>query len=122
MAMGEMLIVLTFAGSMPGTPPVYQNAANTSRRALMEDPDNKKNIQVYGDNLMAQAEHYTGLNKHQLAYFAYASPIVTHSISTKPFKNLEFTLPGGFHFRPELVYNFGPGPTYSYGLFMVKGF
>lgn len=112
---------MTLFGSLPGTDPQYQNASDTSRRALME----YKFVQLELDDLAKtserRAEKITGLKSSELAYFLYLSPLLTQQISTKPFNNLKYDI-NGFSLRPEVTYNFYGPETLVMGIYLTKGF
>lgn len=118
---GETVILLTFAGSLSSPPPNYSDALNTSRRAIMEYPSTKSDIDRDTQKLEKFLTNNTGLHKEQLVYALYVSPLVTHTITTKPFKGLQVDLGDGFHLRPEVEYHFNDH-LFTAGLFIVKGF
>lgn len=119
--MGMVLIGLTFLAGLTNLDSSYKEAADTSRRALMADKDNQKDIDRLADKSERWARRNTGLTKDELAYFAYASPVFTQSISTKPFKGLKKTLPYGMVVRPELTYRWNNDPE-KYSAILVFTF
>jgi hypothetical protein len=76
----------------------------------MADKDNQAQISQITDKSERWARKNTGLTKDELVYFAYASPVFTQQISTKPFKGLKKTLPLGIVVRPELTYRWNSDP------------
>lgn len=101
--MGKLFILLTYLGSLGD--PKYHGAADTSRRALMEYPFVKEEVQQLGDESEKWIKRNIGLNKEDLVYAAYLYPLATGSISTKPFKNLK-VVKFGLTVRPEIEYSF----------------
>lgn len=107
--MGMFLILLTFIADTQSMPDQYKNAADTSRRALMADKKNQEDISQVTKRTEHWMDQHTGLRKEELVYFAYASPIVTKSISTKPFGGIKHSFKSGFVVRPEITYSWKPG-------------
>lgn len=117
--MGLILIGLTFLAGITNLNPSYKEAADTSRRALMADKDNQRDIDRLADKSERWARRNTGLSKDELAYFAYASPVFTQSISTKPFKGLKKTLPYNMVVRPEITYRWDGNPEKFSGILVL---
>ena len=105
--MGKFLVLLTYLSTLPGVTPEYQNAADNTRRALMEDKDIKDDIQKTTDQVESWSLRHTGLHKEDLVYAAYTAPLVLQRVSTKPFKNFKYEYQG-FTVRPEIDYSFKP--------------
>lgn len=107
--MGKFLVLLTYLGSLKGVGPDYQNAADNTRRALMEDKVIKADIDhtttKVTDAVESWSERRLGVHKEDLVYAAYAAPLVLQKVSTKPFKNLKCKF-YGFTIRPEIEYTF----------------
>lgn len=125
--MGDLqpLIVMAMLAAAPGNMPTngnYVEAIQHAQKAMMEDPDTKANLNAEGDGSLRLFTQYTGVNKNQLAYAAYMSPFVTHTVSTKPFKNLDVKLGDNLVMRPDFTYNFGPYPTSDCLLVVRKTF
>jgi hypothetical protein len=120
---GEILISLTLIADLPDTVDTkYRSASDTLRRAIMEDKDVKQDLDkdaAWGERKIYK---YTGLTEKQLVYLAYASPLVTQTVSTKPFKNLTVTLGNGWNLRPEIEYHFGSNPNYTAMMILAVGF
>lgn len=120
--MGKIIILLTYIGNMSSFDSNYQNAFDTSRRALMEDKDTKKDIEVTTDKVEKWANRRLGVTKEDLVWAAYGAPLVTQTVSTKPFKNLKTTF-YGFTVRPEIDYKFNGDPERFKGmLILIKEF
>lgn len=97
--------MLTFLGGLPGVDPQYQNAADTSRRAMMADKEISKDIDETMDKTENIVEKRTGLSKSDVTFLAYGAPLVTQQITTKPFKNFKYNLGYDFVIHPEIQYN-----------------
>lgn len=106
-------------GSVKGVNPEYRTAADTSRRALMEHPDVKTDVKKTTDKVDTWSKKNVGLSKEDLVYAGYAAPLAFKKISTKPFKNLKYTI-GGFNFRPEIEYSWGNNPEHFRAFFILN--
>lgn len=118
--MGKFLIALTFLGSNSDLDLRYINSFDSVRRALLEYPEIKSEIQDFSKETEGTVKDYTGLTDKEFAYFVYAYPLAYNKISTKPFKySIDF---GSFKFRPELEYKFSGPERLTGALVLNKSF
>jgi hypothetical protein len=70
--------------------PTYQEASDTSRRALMQTSGFKEEMARLTQDAEYLVHQQMGITKDELAYAAYFYPVFTGKISTKPFKNFKY--------------------------------
>lgn len=99
--MGKLIFLGLFLASLD---PTYREASDVSRRALLETSMMKQELKTFQDEAERRLYQYTRLTKDELAYAAYAYPLFTGKVSTKPFKNFKYTTESHWTFRPELEY------------------
>lgn len=116
--MGKLLYLLTFIGSLDQ---MYYDASDTSRRALLETTMLKTELEDLQDDVEKEVYQASGLTKDDLAYAAYAYPLVAGKLSSKPFKNFKYQLSTGFVIRPELEYSFRSKDRSAF-VFLIKEF
>jgi hypothetical protein len=116
--MGKGIYILIFLASLD---PKYQEASDTSRRALLETQMMKDELKQLEDDAEKRLYHYTGLHKEDLVYGAYAYPLIAGKVSSKPFKNFKYETSGHWVLRPELEYKFSD-QSYSAVLVLLKEF
>lgn len=100
--------------------PTYHNAAETSRRALLETNMMKEEVKVLEDDASKILDKM-GIDRDDLVYAAYAYPLFAGRLSSKPFKNFKHTTESGITIRPELEYVFR-GSEVTTVLFFTKEF
>ena len=105
-----VLITLTFVSSSPGLSHQYGEAADHARRALLEMKTVKEATKKLERKTIDGFEDFTGMTKEDLIYFAWAVPVVSGRISTKPFRNLKMDIGDGV-IRPEVEYRFSGEST-----------
>lgn len=116
--MGKLLLLVTLLGA---TDPVYQQASVETRRALLETKQVKSEIQNLNDNL-EKSLNRAGVSKDELIYGAYVYPLIIGEITTKPFKNLKYTIKKDYVIRPEIEYRFRNDVGYDALLVFTKEF
>lgn len=104
----RFIYFFTFLGSLN---PAYQDAAETTRQALLETPVIKQDVKNLQNSAEWELYDKTGLTPQDLVLFGYAYPIVTGKISTKPFQDLKYTTKSKFVVRPEVEYNLWTGES-----------
>lgn len=105
--------------------PLYTTAADTTRRAILETPQLKRELATYRKyatrRFYKKTYEATGLTPQELAYAAYVYPVISKKVSTKPFKNLRYKSKSNkFTIVPEAEYHFDK--QYSVAVFFVKEF
>ncbi len=105
--------------------PQYTTAADTTRRAILETPQMKREMVVIKKyatrKFYKKAYETTGLTPHELAYASYVYPVISKKVSTKPFKNLRYkSKSNNFVVIPEAEYHFNK--QYSAAVFFIKEF
>lgn len=118
MVMGKLIYLLTFISA---SDPMYQNAGDTLRRAILETPMAKSEMLQLQTVAEEQLYRFTGLTEQDLVYGAYFYPLVTGNISSKPFKNFKYETKNHYVFRPEIDYAFASN-TYIVNLILIKSF
>lgn len=108
---------LTFIAQLD---PQFSTAADTSRRALLETPELKRDIRTIKDEAEKQLYAYTKLTAEELAYVGYIYPLVSGKLSTKPFKNFKYEK-DGVSVIPEIEYNYRD-KTSNIAVFFIKSF
>lgn len=116
--MGKLLYLGIFLASLN---PEYREASDVSRRALLETSMMKEELKQLQSSAEKSLYRYTGMDKEDLAYFAYAYPLLAGKISSKPFKNFKYVTREKWVFRPELEYGIY-NHDYSINLILIKEF
>jgi hypothetical protein len=88
---------------LAGLDPTYERASDQARRALLETDMMKMEILHIQDDAEKKLFRYTGLDKNDLIYLAYAAPAFTGTLSTRPFKNFKLDTDYGT-IRPQFTY------------------
>lgn len=113
----KIFYLMTFLGNLD---PQYTTAADTTRRALLETYQLQSDIKELTKEAERQVYNTTGLTPQEIAYAGYMYPIISGSISTKPFKNFKYEK-DGVTLIPEIEYNYKQD-TVSANLIFVKSF
>lgn len=113
---GKLIFLGMFMASLD---PTYQNASETARRAFLETDMAKQEMKELQDDAERRLYDYTGLNKEDLVYAAYAYPLFAGKVSSKPFKNFKYETENKWTLRPELEYDYR-NQQYSGFVFLTK--
>lgn len=116
--MGKILYLMAFVGSLN---PTYQEASDTSRRALLETSMMKDELKQLQSGVERTLYNYTGLRKEDVVYAAYAYPLFAGKVSSKPFKNFKYVTHDHWVIRPELEYGLW-NKEYSGMVILIKEF
>lgn len=116
--MGKLIYLGIFLASLN---PTYEEASNAARRGLLETSMMKEELKQLQNDSERKLYEWTGLEKEDLVYAAYAYPLAAGRISSKPFKNFRYRTECGWIIRPELEYGIW-NKEYSTYLFITKEF
>lgn len=116
--MGKLIYLTIFLASLD---PKYEEASNVSRRALLETEMMKKEMSQLKTKAERKVYDKTGLTPNDLAYAAYAYPLVAGKISSKPFRNFKYVSEEKYILRPEIEYDLW-SKDYSIMLIIIKEF
>lgn len=114
----KFIYLLSFVAAVN---PTYENAGETSRRAILETPEMKHELRELEDDAERQLFHYTGMTRDDIAYAGYMYPVVAGKLSTKPFTNFKIETKSHWVLRPEIEYVFKDRSS-TYGLYLVREF
>ena len=101
----SFIITLTMLSANPSYSGDYGAAADAARRAVMETPTMKKQVKRGEKYVKDSILPAISMTEAELAYLAWALPVASGKISTKPFKNLKLKTKS-WTLRPELEYSF----------------
>jgi hypothetical protein len=101
--MGKLMLLGLFLASLD---PEYEDGANTARRALLETNMMKQELKDLERKSERMLLEFTGLTKNDLAYAAYAYPVMAGRLSTKPFRKIRYVTEDNWVIRPEVEYIF----------------
>lgn len=112
--MGKLIYMMSFLAQLD---PVYQDAGDNIRRALLETPTMKQELAELQTESERYVFTYTGMTKDELAYAGYLYPIVVGKLSTKPFKSFRHVTENHWTIRPEIEYTFSNRETNTFLIF-----
>lgn len=98
----------------------YKNAADTSAKAILEYPEIKNDLNYLSKEGERVFLKYSPLTEQELAYAAYAGPLLTGQITTKPLTGLKYTFKNGFTIRPLIEYNYRTDYNFNGILLLTK--
>lgn len=114
----KFIYLLSFVAAVN---PMYENAGETSRRAILEMPEMKNELRELEDDAERQLFLYTGMTREDVAYAGYMYPIFAGKLSSKPFTNFKIETKSKWVVRPEIEYVFKDQSS-TYGLYLVREF